>query len=87
MSTYLNELFKQPRAENVKVSARWRGYDNECCEFCAGITSVAIIRYPESHYFGKKLKFGTKYHEMWICGECLEKLKNAINGLEKGCDK
>lgn len=87
MSVYLNEQFGQPRAEDVKFSAKWRGYNNECCEFCGGITSVVIIKYPTSKRRGKELKFGTKYRETWICGECLEKLKRAISGFGKECGK
>lgn len=81
MSKYLNETFNEPLAENVKFSAKWRGYNNETCQFCNGITSIVIIKYPVSHRWGKKLEFGTKYKEKWICGECLEKLKNAIESV------
>ena len=81
MAKYLNEQYGQPRAEKVKFSARWRGYNNESCDCCHGITSVVIIKYPKTKYFGHNREFGTRYQELWICEECLAKLKTAINGV------
>ena len=80
MSVYLEGYGE--RNPDVKFSARMRGHNNECCDCCFGVTSVVILRYPETkRHNGRSIS--TKYHEMWICEECLEKMKYAITHVEE----
>ena len=63
--------------EGVKFSAVSGKYDNCCCDGCFRTTKVTKIIYPSTKYFvGGKLS--TRYHEEWLCADCMGKLKAAL---------
>lgn len=74
--------------KNPRFRSRWYGYEqgdgtlelatNAICNCCHGIGSVLQFEIPSTLFHnGKTLT--TKYRTIWICPECLEKLKKALD--------
>jgi hypothetical protein len=56
--------------------------DNCICEGCFGKGRVTKITVPKTHYHGgRSLK--TEYRQVWLCDECAQALKNALQEAEE----
>lgn len=84
MSVYINNFNNEPIVpqDKIKITASISDKKDIFCDYCHGMTEVAIIKYPRSGYRGKNiLKFSVTHEERWLCSNCLDKLKEAIKDL------
>nr|WP_319487260.1 hypothetical protein [uncultured Caproiciproducens sp.] len=65
---------------DVTFSGTVSKYDNCLCGCCHDAAKVLKLSIPETLYFDGKI-LSTKYHDLWICKSCAEKLMVALSKL------
>lgn len=89
MTEYIKKMRRWMMNEpgvNYLPDVEFRGHisdtDNCVCSGCHKMGVVLKLTVPETGYHdGKRLS--TKYHEYWICDDCIEKLARCYGAVAK----